>query len=176
MIRRPPRSTPSNSSAASDVYKRQGNKLIPTVPSNQGFYQLLWDNPDRSNRSLKRTAPQAKKSSTLFSPPEAKKSKTSDDTRAACPQTSPLLRSSPKSFEDASRKVQEAWKGTFPSLRFPVEMIVLFPTTKSPLVAVPHEIPPVSTHQPTTHSSKLKVAINKNLESQFLKERAFFAG
>jgi hypothetical protein len=28
-------------------------KPAPTVPSDQGFYQLLWDGLERSNRSLK---------------------------------------------------------------------------------------------------------------------------
>jgi hypothetical protein len=36
----------------------------PNVPSDKGFYQLLWDDPDRSNRSLKRTAPPAPVSNT----------------------------------------------------------------------------------------------------------------
>jgi hypothetical protein len=154
-------------------YALSASKLTPTVPSDQGFYQSLWDDPDRSNRSLKRTAPQAKKSAILFSaPPEAKKSKTSNVST-----DEPITAITPKSFEDASRMIQEAWKGTFPSIRFPVEIIVLFPTTKSPLAAAPHEeLQPAWTHQPTTDSSRLKVAINKNLESQFLKERAFFAG
>jgi hypothetical protein len=67
---------------------------------------------------------------------------------------------------------------TLPSLRFPVEFIGLCPAAKSPLVAAPHQSDPQpptpSTHQPTTNSSRLKVAINRNLESQLLKERAFF--
>ena len=29
----------------------------PNVPSDQAFYQSLWDDPERSKRSLKRTAP-----------------------------------------------------------------------------------------------------------------------
>ena len=75
--------------------------------------------------------------------------------------------------------VQEAWKVAFPSLIFPVELIGLFPAAKSPLVAAPHQSdpqPPPPTHQQTTNSSRLKVAINKNLESQLLKERAFPEG
>jgi hypothetical protein len=38
-------------------YVSSPRKPAPTVPSNQGFYQLLWDDLDRSTRSLKRTAP-----------------------------------------------------------------------------------------------------------------------
>ena len=40
MIRRPPRSTPSNSSAASDVYKRQ---LIKVAPVNDGKEYIVLD-------------------------------------------------------------------------------------------------------------------------------------
>ena len=32
----------------------------------------------------------------------------------------------PKSFEEAAQMVVEAWKVVFPSLRFPVELIVFF--------------------------------------------------
>ena len=53
MIRRPPRSTPSNSSAASDVYKRQalvrqGLLLIPLLlllPLALGMDGVLWAGP-----------------------------------------------------------------------------------------------------------------------------------
>ena len=38
-------------------YVMGANKPAPTVPSDQGFYQSLWDDLDRSTRSLKRTAP-----------------------------------------------------------------------------------------------------------------------
>ena len=52
MIRRPPRSTPSNSSAASDVYKRQGLPLDKVVVNIQHYGNTsaatiplaLWDN------------------------------------------------------------------------------------------------------------------------------------
>jgi hypothetical protein len=90
------------------------------------------------------------------------------------PSNIPLSPSAPKSFEEANRMIQEAWKVAFPSLRFPVELIGVFPSRKSPLVAAPHEAsdqqrPPASMHQ----STNLKVAINNNFESQLLKERAF---
>ena len=70
--------------------------------------------------------------------------------------------------------VQEAWKVPFSSLRFPIELIGMFSLRKSPLVAAPHkasdqQTPPALMRQ----STNLKVAINKNLESQLLKERAF---
>jgi hypothetical protein len=70
--------------------------------------------------------------------------------------------------------IQEAWKVAFPSLRFPIELMGVFPSGKSQLVSAPHEAsdqqtPPASMHQ----STNLKVAINKNLESQLLKEQAF---
>jgi hypothetical protein len=90
------------------------------------------------------------------------------------PSNIPLSSSAPWSFEEANRMIQEAWKVAFPSLRFPVELVGFFPSRKSPLVAAPHKAsdqqrPPASMHQ----STNLKVAINKNLESQLLKEQAF---
>jgi hypothetical protein len=151
-------------------------KPSPTVPSDQGFYQSLWDIPDRSNRSLKRTAARSQ----IASAPQAKKKakpssvSTADElTHSASKRPPP-----PKLFEQATQMVVEAWKIAFPSLRFPVEFIGVCPADQSPLVAAPHQSDPQpptpSTHQPTTNSSRLKVAINRNLESQLLKERAFF--
>jgi hypothetical protein len=44
--------------AISFYYVLGAGKPVPTVPSDQGFYyQSLWDDQDRSNRSLKRLAP-----------------------------------------------------------------------------------------------------------------------
>jgi hypothetical protein len=47
-------------------YILSAGKPAPTISSDQGFYQSLWDNLDRENRFLKRTAPsaQANKAST----------------------------------------------------------------------------------------------------------------
>ena len=43
MIRRPPRSTQSRSSAASDVYKRQMKKLLPDKREQEGlFFKTIW--------------------------------------------------------------------------------------------------------------------------------------
>jgi hypothetical protein len=50
-------------------YVLSAGKPSPTVPSDQGFYQSLWDSPDRSNRSLKRTAAQSQ----IALAPQAKK-------------------------------------------------------------------------------------------------------
>jgi hypothetical protein len=77
------------------------------------------------------------------------------------PNNGPLLPPPPDSFEEANCMIQEAWKVAFPSLGFPIELIGGFPSRKSPLVA-------------TKGSSKLKVAKNKNFESQLLKEQSFF--
>jgi hypothetical protein len=45
-------------------YVMGAGKPAPTIPSDQGFYQPLWDALDRRNRSLKQTAPsQANKAS-----------------------------------------------------------------------------------------------------------------
>jgi hypothetical protein len=50
--------------------------------------------------------------------------------RAVSPQTtskSPLPSSPPKSIKEANIMVVEAWKVTFPSLRFPSKLIGMFP-------------------------------------------------
>jgi hypothetical protein len=80
-------------------YVSTAGKPPPTVPSDSVFYQSLWDDPDRSNRSLKRTVPQAKKS------------KMSYVARAVSPQTtskSPLPPSPPKSIKEANIMAEEA--------------------------------------------------------------------
>jgi hypothetical protein len=155
-------------------YALSPSNLAPTVPSDTAFYQSIWDDPARSTRLLKRKAPQATA--------KANKSKTfcvaTAGSSHCAVSDSPSLSSPPTTFEAANRMVQEAWKVAFPSLRFPVEFIGVFPSRKSPLVAAPHEAShqhqPALMHQSTNGCSKLKVAINKNLESQLLKERAFF--
>jgi hypothetical protein len=89
----------------------------PSVPSDQSFYQLLWDNPDRSNRSLKRTAPPAPARKNKVATPPTKRAKVSSATprpRPVSPENIPTLPLT--SFHDASRMVQEAWKVAFPSL------------------------------------------------------------
>jgi hypothetical protein len=42
--------------AISFYYVLGADKPAPTVPSDQGFSQSLWDDQDRSNRSLKQLA------------------------------------------------------------------------------------------------------------------------
>jgi hypothetical protein len=70
--------------------------------------------------------------------------------------------------------IKEAWKVAFQSLRFPIELIGIFRSRKSPLVAAPRKASDQQTRPASMHqSTNLKVAINKNLESQLLKERAF---
>jgi hypothetical protein len=150
------------------------------VPSDQDFYQLLWDDLDRSSRFFKQAAPsQANKASARTLPP-TKKAKASSTMPISPepPKDRSLLQSPPESFEEAYKMVQEAWKVPFLSLRFPIELIGMFSLRKSPLVAAPHKAshqePPALMHQLTNGSSKLKVAINKNLDSRLLKEWAFF--
>jgi hypothetical protein len=124
------------------LYDLGANQPVPLVATKQDFYQAIWDAPERSNCSLKQIVPQAKKAST----PPTKKAKASS-ARAVLPSfsMSSMPSSSPESFEAANRMVQEASKVAFPSLRFPVKLIGLFPVTKLPLVAVQHHEPPAST-------------------------------
>jgi hypothetical protein len=107
------------------IYVLLAGKPSPTVPSDQGFYQSLWDSPDRSNRSLKRTAAQSQ----IASAPQAKnKAKPSSvSTADELTQSASKRPPPPKSFEEATQMVVEAWKIAFPSLRFPVEFIGLCP-------------------------------------------------
>jgi hypothetical protein len=101
-------------------------QLVSHLKSSQVIKDSTRDDPDRSNHLLKRTAPQCKKSSTL----QAKKSKTSSVARDVLPQRvsqRPFPQSPPKSFEEANALVVEAWKVMFPGLRFPTELIGVFP-------------------------------------------------
>jgi hypothetical protein len=118
-------------------YVLSAGKPAPTVPSDQGFYQSLWDGLERSTRSLKQTAPSAR--TALPPPPKKAKASSSMPISPEPPSNLPLSPSAQKSFEEANQMIQEAWKVAFPSLRFPVELIGGFPSRKSPLVAVPHK-------------------------------------
>jgi hypothetical protein len=94
-------------------YVLSSGKPYPTVPSDQGFYQLLWDSPDRSNGSFKRTAAQSQIASAQQANKKAKPSSvsTADElTQSASKRPPP-----PKSFEGATQMVVEAWKIAFPS-------------------------------------------------------------
>jgi hypothetical protein len=44
----------------------------PSIPSDQAFYQSLWDDPERSNYSLKRTAPAQATNKKECTPPTKK--------------------------------------------------------------------------------------------------------
>jgi hypothetical protein len=55
-------------------YVLGAGKPAPTVPSDQGFYQSMWDNQDRSNRSLKQLAPAQTRNATQPPPKKAKAS------------------------------------------------------------------------------------------------------
>jgi hypothetical protein len=78
--------------------------------------------------------------------------------RAVLPQSareSPALPSPPKSFEEANRMVQEVWQLAFPSLRFPVNVIGIFPRPKPSLLEChsSNNIKKNHRHQPTTPTS-----------------------
>jgi hypothetical protein len=106
--------------AISFYYVLGAGKPAPAVPSDQGFYQLLWDDLDRSKRSLKRIlAPSQAKPAA----PPNKKAKASSSLPEP-PSNLPLSPPSPpEPFKEANRMIQEAWKVVFPSLRFPLEWI-----------------------------------------------------
>jgi hypothetical protein len=104
----------------------------------QGFGQSFWDDLHRSNRSLKltRSQSQSQSQSQIAWAPQIKKAETSSVSATAkeLPQIvneRPLPQLPPKSFEEATQMVAKAWKVAFPSLRFPVKLIGLFPAAKS---------------------------------------------
>jgi hypothetical protein len=142
------------------VYVVGANQPVPLVVTKQDFYQVIWD-------ARRTTPPQASKK---VSTPPTKKVKASS-ARAVSPQ-SVVPPSPPKSFNAINIMVQEAWKVAFPNLRFPVELIGVFPALPPEI----HQEPTAWMRQPTNDSSNLKVTINKNLGTQFLKQRVFITG
>jgi hypothetical protein len=101
------------------VYVLDANQPVPLVATRQDFYQAIWDAPERSNRSLKWTAPSAPAIKNKVATPPTKRA------RAVSPQSAPVPQSPPDSSEAATRMLQYSWNVVFPSLRFPSEMIVL---------------------------------------------------
>jgi hypothetical protein len=104
-------------------YVLGAGKPAPTVPNDQGFYQSLWDDQDRINRSLKRLAPAQTTRNVTQQPPKKAKESSSMPISPEPPSNLPLSPSAPKSFKEANQMIQEACKVAFPSLRFPVELI-----------------------------------------------------
>ena len=77
-------------------YVLGAGKPAPTVPSDQDFYQSLWDDRERSNRSLKRTAPSAR-----TQPPTKKaKSPLTMPIPSEPPGNQPLSQSPTESFKE----------------------------------------------------------------------------
>jgi hypothetical protein len=109
-------------------YVLSANKPHPSVPSDQGFYQSLWDDPDRSNRSLKRKA-----NKRATSPPTKKAKASSPLTRALSPDSpqsshempSPSHEkmpspSDPQTFQCALDMLVTAWKEKYPTVKFQI--------------------------------------------------------
>jgi hypothetical protein len=104
-------------------------KPAPTIPSDQGFYQSLWDDPDRSNRRLKRrTAPRAKPSSSSSIPPTKRAKATTF--RPISPELGPRespqeseSSSDPETFQCAFDMLVVAWKDRYPTVKFPIEKV-----------------------------------------------------
>jgi hypothetical protein len=101
-----------NKKATSFYYVLGAGKAAPAVPRHQGFYQLLWDDEDRSNRSLERLAPAQPKNATLQLTKKAKAS-SSMPISPEPPSNLPSSPSPPKSFKEANRIIQEAWRWHF---------------------------------------------------------------
>jgi hypothetical protein len=111
-------------------YVMGADKPAPTVPSDQGFYQSLWDDLDRSTRSLKRTAPsQANKApSASRTQPPAKKAKASS---AAV--------TSPQTFNAVLHMLLTVWQTAYRvTINFPTELIVFFQMETAPSVSGMH--------------------------------------
>jgi hypothetical protein len=96
--------------AISFYYVLGAGKPAPTVPSDQGFYQSLWDDQDRSNGSLKRLAPAQTTRNVTQPPPKKAKASSSMSISPEPPSNLPLSPSAQRSFEEANRMIQEAWK------------------------------------------------------------------
>jgi hypothetical protein len=101
-------------------YVLSSGKPAPTVPSDQGFYQSLWDGLERSKRSLKQTAPSAR---AALPPPKKAKASSSASILPDPVNNSPLSSLPPELFQEANQMAQEAWMVAFPSLRFPSKWI-----------------------------------------------------
>jgi hypothetical protein len=105
----------------------RANKPAPTVTSDQGFYQSLWDDLDRSTRSLKRTAPsQANKAPSVR--------RTQAPTKKA--KASSAAVTSPRTFNAALHMLLTAWQTAYgATINFPTELIAFFPMETAPSVS-----------------------------------------
>jgi hypothetical protein len=156
------RTTKSKATANKQIrfyYVWSAGKPAPTIPSDQGFYQSLWDNLDRNNRTLKRTpAPQAKKASAA-TPPATKKAyigtRDYQQSSIVAITTRVVQRGQPNGSRGLEGGISK------PQIPCRVDWCVSEASFQEP---------PAWMHQLTNNSSKLKDAINKNLESQVLKE------
>jgi hypothetical protein len=118
------------------VYVVGAHQSVPIVATKQDFYQAIWDAPEQSNCSLKRTAPP--QASKKVYTPATKKAKASS-ARAVSPQ-SVVPPSPPKLFNAANIMVQKVLKVAFPSLRFPVKLIGVFPALPPEIYTKSHQL------------------------------------
>jgi hypothetical protein len=151
-------------------YVMSANKPPPSVPSDQGFYQLLWDDPDRSNRLLKQKA-----NKRAISPPTKKAKASSPLTRAVSPDSSQSSQSShempspshkkmpspsdPQTFQCALDMLVTAWKEKYPTVKFPIKSVCFLPMSKRPLAPQP------TTKQGHQHSVQVDCGRNIQLSS-----------
>jgi hypothetical protein len=106
----------SKTIARANHYVLGAGKPASTVPSNQGFYLSLWDDLDRSNRSLKQLAPsQANK------PPSARR--TQPPTNKA--KLSLAAVTTPWTFNAALHMLLTAWQTAYgATIKFPTEFLM----------------------------------------------------
>jgi hypothetical protein len=130
------------------------DKPAPTIPSDQKFYQELWNNRRASSRCLKRTVQSnpkndrnqpSKKTRAVESPtPKSQPSaiqmpQSLPDELPTNPKTS-LGPDPPESFDQALDLLLLAWNATYPKYKFPVDKVAFYPNTNSPLVPQPNTI------------------------------------
>jgi hypothetical protein len=103
----------------------------PEMKQKGDFWQAIWDDPERSNRMLKRTTLSKnelpnKKQRVVSPEPD-----TSNSTE--------VYSNPPQTFQEALRMLLTAWKSTYgDGIKFPTELIAFFPTDKAPLVVGKH--------------------------------------
>jgi hypothetical protein len=105
----------------------------PVISQNGDFWQTIWDDPERSNRMLKRTTLSKNE---LPNKKQRVVSPEPDTANSMQAHSKP-----PQTFQEALHMLLTAWKSTYvDGLKFPTDLIAFFPTDKAPLVVGKHMI------------------------------------